>query len=325
MIVHPSHRIWTDFQHRTINTEVVLTFPSGGGGNFLAPQLINNSPVCSSSSFNEYTANAPFLRGTKIKALANVTTDSLDAVYSILEAELWDLLSTAPCVISHYLPTIYDKVMEFRTKELIIIDTTSISSKLFTLILGRIKNDFHTDFNNKPYQIYDLIKYALGKTSKLLIDGGAKFNLSPNIHLQGGFLDYFNSVLLNNTNSVILWNFHIECAAHGVVPSVDNFTLYMDSIADGLIIHSSEQQLNYCDVIFLNQDRIKTITRIDYLDLFKHRKFNIYGSALDKLNHDTVSEYHEKNAELVREFLKLLSSDKRAEVIYRLNKNERII
>lgn len=305
-----NHPLWHEFKHINFDLDCGIIFPEGAGGNFIASLLINDDSGKIADK-NEYKSADMFALDTYgyKEAIPHININNLYALLSPVLAEAQKNMHRH-ILLGHNVPFITDKIFTVNCEEMVIVTVNEESCQV-PFWLERVKNLFDADYDNKKYNIYNLLNFIknLVATNK---------NFVPYVSLQD---NHVLETLLKSlpkkvvdSNSLMAWYYLLEAKSQAWPISLDTFQEFaseilmnMDSFKDQYISAYTPEKISH-----LTQNW-KKITIVDYIDLF----FRIElpkDSELSNIDRNKLVEYSLKNINLVADMSLLLPERQKLQV-----------
>ena len=226
---------------------LAITFPCGGGGNFLASLLLDTPEAIEfTPKFCEYKINNrkyyDLVGSPAIYWLAadEVIHDDINtSIFNLTANTALDKISNTKfkLALGHHLPFATSLLYNFICPALLEITSTCEESDLIINLCGIIKNDINTDFSKKEYQIADIVHNILhlGISANINVENLYKkirqINLSTYIQvLNSEIKDDKNEFLLLTIGSVTIWKYVLYSVVNDLPVNLTGFKGYLASL-----------------------------------------------------------------------------------------------
>lgn len=287
----PNHRIFEDAKHKNVHVDLTLCWPSGAGGHFICNEItgIKYQP----NLLNEFNHPDSLCNYVDRKQLHHINPDEmteyLDSVYDTLVG--FDISNSGHILRTHNYPLLLSKVVNFSSKEIVIIYPDEESKYLIRLLLI-IKHRFNTVWNNNS--ISELIDRVISANIK--INGDDIIILSEMV---GGYCE--SKVAVSHT--FIIWDYLLYCKQNNLVSTKAIFNNFIKDIFNydsdfNVTLEQLAEIKNYLS-------NFGNCTVINYTDLFFKLKIPQTG-YLSKLNKYNMYSYSRTNLNLVTQFSSLV-------------------
>jgi len=162
---NPDHALYRDFQDVRLHFHTTLVFQGGTGGHFLSG-LLGGSWNYHNPQTNEYDSDNCMWLHLDTESVdvdtnqAIVNNPDLDRLYGIAQGIAADAATYSSCglAMGHESPYITSQVMDFRTKELIVLNVSEADIWLAEA-LRWYKHAFSSDFSEKRWMIPFIMRH----------------------------------------------------------------------------------------------------------------------------------------------------------------------
>lgn len=303
------HAVFNQFKEVRFEFDLTLCYPAGAGGNFMLTLLDKQrvgKPIEWSDN-NEFRHEGAMSNLIDFGDPLDVMQDGammqafLDTAYDIAKKKRLNLdyeeQGDPKLLRSHLIPIMLDNIYSYHTNELALV-TVRPDDRWFVRALQKYKITMESTWDTLSV-IDSINNYMLSGLTKPLefqdfISTRSYFNrkgFSPKFTSKQLFLDYF------------IW-----LKTRSYTANLDNFSEFVhETIFDGNFLYH-----NYNDNLSMLSSCYGKLTLIDYRNFFVGRKLP-NNSLLSELDTDAIATYTEKNTEVVKILISMMSGDRRRE------------
>ena len=225
----PDHALFRDFREQPLRPDVMLIFPMGAGGNFLA-HLMTMGTAAPWPTSNEFRGEPWFWCGLDNELASRARWDNpkhliyhLDDLHG--SARLWiadlDHDRHPKIAMSHRLPIFSHAAFDLHSREMVFIDT-SADCEWFVHGLWVSKHMLDPSLDQRPHLV------------NLLLQLATKYELNRSLSPDLWYIvwDMLSALPVDVRNTVAAWDFVICCAMREITVSEDAFRRHMDGLLD---------------------------------------------------------------------------------------------
>ena len=289
----PAHRLFEDFKHFNLEVDLTLCWIPAAGGHFICNAIsdIKHQP----SSVNEYGHGESLWNYIDSENLYDIepenTIEYFDKVYKT--AHNLDFSKKNMILRSHMYPLLLPKVVNYRSKEIVIIYPDEEGRYLLS-ILSSIKHRLN------PVLDTSAVTDILGK----LFESNIKVHEEDITSLTDQIIIY-SDYNADVRNTAIVWDYFLHCKTHNLISTKSIFNEFMKDLFNNCIVFDNiTPEFGLPDIVeYLSQ--FGNCKIINYTDLFFKLKIPS-DSLLSRINKTELYNYSKTNLKLVIEFLSLV-------------------
>jgi len=289
----PAHRLFEDFKHFNLDVDLTLCWIPAAGGHFICNAIsdIKYPP----NSVNEYGHRDSLWNYIDNENLFDIEPENVikyfDTVYDTVHN--MDFSKKNMILRSHIYPLLLPQVVNYRSKEIVIIYPDKQSRYLLS-ILSTIKHKLNPVLDSSA--VTNIIDNVF--ESNIAVHNKDMRLLADQIRMYSDF-----NVDVSNTS--IVWDYFLHCKTHNLTSTKSIFNEFMKDLFNNCIVFDNiTPELGLPNLIeYLSQFGNSKV--INYTDLFFKLKIPSDG-LLSKIDKTDIYNYSKTNLKLIISFLSLV-------------------